>query len=264
MPFLDLSAGPTFYREAGDGTPPVVLLHGFGGTHRVWSAVQDELADSHRSYALDLRGAGRSARPGSYRLEDYLTDLGEAVASLGLDRLALVGYSMGALIAAAWVAAHPERVERLVLVAPAPLDGIPPGREQEAAAQTYQRIQARRLDRSAQLADLRRSSPRALSERVIEALIEDDRSWDPTAVRAVLDGLGGARTLNALGASGVPVLVVAGDRDRLLPLQLADAGRLPNRGLHVFYRVGHLLPLEVPALLSTLIDDFVAHGVRVP
>lgn len=263
MPFLDLSAGPMFYREAGDGTPPVVLLHGFGGTHRVWGAVQDELADSHRSYALDLRGAGRSARPGSYRLEDYLADLSEAVVWLDLSRLTLVGYSMGALIAAAWAAAHTERVERLVLVAPAPLDGIPPGREQ-AAAQTYQRIQARRLDRSAQLADLRRSSPRALSDRVIEALIEDDRSWDPTAVRAVLDSVGGARTLDALGASGAPVLVVAGDRDRLLPLQLADAARLPNSGLQVFYRVGHLLPLEVPALLSTLIGDFVVHGVRQP
>lgn len=46
MPFLDLSAGPVFYREAGAGTPRVVLLHGFGATHRVWDAVQDELADS--------------------------------------------------------------------------------------------------------------------------------------------------------------------------------------------------------------------------
>lgn len=263
MPYLDLSGGPIFYREAGDGTPPIVLLHGFGGTHRVWGAVQDELADSHRSYALDLRGAGRSARPGSYRLDDYVADLGEAVASLGLRRLTLVGYSMGALIGAAWAAGHAERIERLVLVAPAPLDGIPPGREQ-AAAQTYQRIQARRLDRSAQRADLRRSSPRALSERVIDALIEDDRSWDPAAVRSVLDGVGGARILNALAASGVPVLVVAGDRDRLLPLQLADAARLPNCGLHVFYRVGHLLPLEVPALLGALIDDFVVHGTRQP
>ena len=98
------------------------------------------------------------------------------MASLGLSPLTMVGHSMGALIAAAWSAAHREKVGRLVLVAPAPLDGIPPGREREAA-QTYQRIQARRVDPSARLADLRRSSPRALSERVLEALIEDDRSW---------------------------------------------------------------------------------------
>lgn len=261
MPYLDTSSGRLFYRAAGDGGSPLVLLHGFGGTHRVWRAVQNELSDTCTSYALDLRGAGRSARPGSYRLAEYVSDLTEAVDQLGLSRLSLVGYSMGALIAAAWAAAHAYRMDRLVLVAPAPLDGVPPGQELQAS-HAYERIQARRSNRSAQLVDLRRSSPRTLPERVLKMLIEDDRSWDPVAVQSALDSVGGARTLQSLGRSDVPVLMVAGDRDRLLPYQLADAGRLPKSALQVFYRVGHLLPLEVPALLSALIEEFMIHGAR--
>lgn len=263
MAFLQLPAGQIFYREIGEGSPPVLLLHGFGGTHRLWRAVQHELADNHRSFAVDLRGAGRSARPGSYRLDDHLADLSATASDLATGRLVLVGFSMGAVIAAVWAAAHAERVRGLVLVAPAPLDGVPPGREAEAA-QAYARIRARRTDPAAQLAELRHSSPRGLADSLLAALVEDERSWDPVALDAALDTVGAARSLDPLAAARVPVLVVAGDRDRLLPLQLADVARLPGAALHVFYRVGHLIPLEVPGGLAALIEDFIEHGPGAP
>jgi len=114
---------------------------------------------------------------------------------------------MGAVIAAAWAAAHADRVGRLVLVAPGPLDGVPPGREAEAA-QTYARIRARRTDPAAQLSELRRSSPRGLADSLLAALVEDERSWDPVALDAALDTVGAARSLDPLAAARVPVLVV--------------------------------------------------------
>jgi len=108
-----------YYLEWGDpGAPTVVLLHGFAGHARSWDHVSEALADRFRVLALDQRGHGDSDRApdGDYTVRTMAGDLEKFSDALCPGRFSLVGLSMGGRISIAYTAAHPGRVERLVLV----------------------------------------------------------------------------------------------------------------------------------------------------
>ncbi|MBI0294314.1 alpha/beta fold hydrolase [Streptomyces sp. PRKS01-29] len=95
--------------------PPLVLLHALGEDASDWDEVAPVLARSRRVYALDLRGHGRSDWPGEYSLELMRADVLALLDELGLDRVELVGHSMGGIVAYLLASDHPRRVARLVL-----------------------------------------------------------------------------------------------------------------------------------------------------
>ncbi|MBC8068631.1 MAG: hypothetical protein IAG13_09890, partial [Deltaproteobacteria bacterium] len=76
-----------------------------------------------------------------------------------------------------------------------------------------------------------------------------------------LDAACGYRKGDRLREITTPALVIAGAADGLLAANLRDFARLGNATLHVFSRVGHAAPREVPAALAEVIDDFIEHGV---
>src|SRR3954447_17892488 len=109
----DVSIG---YRVAGDPSgQPVVLLHGLGDSGTEWAPVLDGLAAAFRVFVLDLRGHGNSDRPGDYSFEWMRDDVLGFWDAVPLERVALVGHSMGAVVAVLVAQAAPERVTHLVL-----------------------------------------------------------------------------------------------------------------------------------------------------
>lgn len=107
--------------EAGpDDGPPVLLLHGFPDSRRMWRhQVVSLAAAGHRVLAPDLRGYGESDRPAdvsAYRLRHLVADVTGLLDAFGIDRVAVVGHDWGAVLAWAYVAAEPDRVDRLVAV----------------------------------------------------------------------------------------------------------------------------------------------------
>ena len=105
----------TYYVEDGSGDP-VVLVHGLGGTGTdIWKKQIAGLARDHRVIAYDVRGTGRTdVTPGPYTIELLADDLDELVQELGLERVAVVGHSMGGGIALQYAATRPERVRAVV------------------------------------------------------------------------------------------------------------------------------------------------------
>ena len=104
---------------AGEG-PPVVLLHGLSATRRnVVQGSKHLLRRGYRLIAYDARGHGISEPAPSYEYSDLVGDLHAVLASLDLERAALVGSSMGATTAMAFALEHPERVPALVQITPA-------------------------------------------------------------------------------------------------------------------------------------------------
>lgn len=97
------------------GAPPLVLLHGLGEGAADWAGVAPALADHWRVYAPDLRGHGRSDWPGGYSVELMSVDVLCFLDALELDRVDLIGHSMGGLVAYLLAGDHPERVARLIL-----------------------------------------------------------------------------------------------------------------------------------------------------
>ncbi|MEV0091269.1 alpha/beta hydrolase [Streptomyces sp. NPDC050738] len=109
------------YRSWGDPFgSPVVLLHGLTGSSASWDKVGPLLGEEWRVYALDLRGHGESDWPDEYSFELMRDDVLGFLDELALDRVGIVGHSMGGLVAFLLAQDHPDRVERLALEDPAP------------------------------------------------------------------------------------------------------------------------------------------------
>jgi 3-oxoadipate enol-lactonase len=104
------------YRVWGSaGAPPLVLVHGLGDGAGDWDGVAPAFARHWRVYAPDLRGHGRSGRPGDYSVELMEADVLGFLDALGLDRVDLIGHSMGGLVGYLLAGDHPGRVGRLIL-----------------------------------------------------------------------------------------------------------------------------------------------------
>ncbi|MDH5507822.1 MAG: alpha/beta fold hydrolase [Anaerolineae bacterium] len=97
----------------------IVLIHGFGGSVKQWHYQLQEFALNNRVIALDLRGHGRSDKPHSkYTMAEIQGDLEAAVEQLKVDeKFVLIGHSFGGAVASEYAAAHPERIDRLILMA---------------------------------------------------------------------------------------------------------------------------------------------------
>ncbi len=122
MATLTLSDGCSlFYERRGKGRP-VLLVHGWMGSHRLWEPTFADLSEDHDVIALDLRGHGRSDRPLSpYTYDRYAEDLKEVIDLLDLDGVVLVGWSMGCGVSMLYhrrFGAH--RLAALALVAGSP------------------------------------------------------------------------------------------------------------------------------------------------
>jgi pimeloyl-ACP methyl ester carboxylesterase len=113
--------GETFVVASGPtDAPPLVLLHGSGGTSAMWLGDVPSYAESHRVYAVDIPGEPGLSAPARAPLASgaYAEWLGDVLEALGVARVRLVGISLGGWLAADFATRHPQRVERLVLLAP--------------------------------------------------------------------------------------------------------------------------------------------------
>lgn len=226
----------------------VVLLHGFGGTHRAWDGVVGLLPERYRPLALDLPGHGDAAdaaRPITFE------GCVEHVLARAPQRFALCGYSLGGRVALHVALAAPQRVQRLVLVASTA--GIEDERER-AARRDSDELLARQLEDEPyeRFIERWRSQPLFADEppEVGELARADQRRNDPLALAAVLRGIGTGQMTplwDRLGELAMDVAVVVGERDRKFrALGARVVGLLPRAEL-IVVSGGHGLPLENPA-----------------
>lgn len=105
------------YAECNGNGKTVLCIHGLTANCRCWDGMIKALSPDHRMLALDLRGRGGSGRPETgYSLAHHVSDIRSLMDDLGIERVALMGHSLGAFITLAFAARFPDRVERLVLV----------------------------------------------------------------------------------------------------------------------------------------------------
>jgi pimeloyl-ACP methyl ester carboxylesterase len=104
-----------------EGTP-LVFVHGFGNDAHIWDDAAPAVAEYYRTVALDLRGHGDSDRDAErrYDYEFHVADLEAALASLGIERMVLVGHSLGGRIGTLFAGRHPDRMAGFVIVDSAP------------------------------------------------------------------------------------------------------------------------------------------------
>lgn len=288
--FWDVGGTRLHYRIVGDvdQRPPIVLLHGGpGGNLLGWLPIE-ELADAYTLIEYDQRGSGESDRlPLSYQNQDaslmsverHVADLDEIRQQLGLERLVIVGHSWGATLATFYAAAHPDRVERVVLYSGG--STWAEISEQQAAAQAA-RMTAEQLDEQQRLNDLLVANIAAWSQDELDQWFLDMASLtmptlqcDPEADLGGESGRAGfwANYLTnryedsfdrdafrpQLEAIAAPALVIYG-RCEPAPIErqlyLRDA--LQDATMVVFEESGHQALLEQHELFMDLVRAFLA------
>ena len=263
--FLPIAGLRLHVRDTGPREAPVILaLHGFGSSLHAWDDVAAGLLDSHRVIRLDLPGFGLT---GTDPTGDYSDARSHAVLlalmdAMYLDRVTLLGSSMGGRIAWSFAAAHPARVERLVLMAP---DGFAsPGLDYGRAPRVPLLMRALpytlpdTLLRGGLLPAF--ANPATLTPPLFERY--RDMMLAPGVRRAIVARMG-QHVLQPpepmLARITAPTLLLWGDQDRMVPVANAqDYLRvLPDARLVVLPGIGHVPMEEVPGQVIDALREFI-------
>jgi pimeloyl-ACP methyl ester carboxylesterase len=260
------------FRRCGSG-PVLLLLHGIGDSSEAWLPLMPALAERYTVIAPDLLGHGNSAKPrADYSMAAYANGMRDLLDVLGVDRATIVGHSLGGGVAAQMVYQHPQRCERLMLVAPggagrevmpllrllaAPYAGLAlpplrlPGSRQVARVVTSAlRLSGTNLGRDAD--EVR---------RIFDGLSRSESQFAfARTLRAVVDWRGQVVTMldRTYLAADMPVQIVWGDRDGVIPVQHAHHAQaaLPGSRLEIFEGCGHFPHHCDPERFLAVLDDF--------
>ena len=277
---------PRAARSAG-AKPPIVFVHGLGGSHLNWCQLGPELAAGRRAVALDLRGFGLT--PGTRRTATVQANtrlLDRFITEVIGPPVVLVGNSMGGMICVLETVANPAAIGAVVLIDPAlplPLRKpdwpvftqfllyAVPGLGEPFVAKLLSGVSpAAGVQQTLKLcfADPSRADPEMIKAE-IELIThrQPATSADATAraqvflaaVRSLLQVLARRRRYAAMMAGiDVPVLLIGGAADRLVPVAATRqaAARNPRWDSVIFPGVGHVPQLEVPAATSAAIRDW--------
>jgi pimeloyl-ACP methyl ester carboxylesterase len=259
------------YLAAGEG-PALLLIHGIAGNCENWSEVVEPLARHHTVIAPDLPGHGASeAGAGDYSIGALAAGLRDLMLMLGHERATVVGHSLGGGVAMQLAYQFPEMIERLVLVcsgglgpevSPVLRAAALPGADLfiSVTAGIGQKIGSG-LGRGLAAVGLR---PNADVAEVARGYASLD---DPARRAAFLDTLRavvGTRGQRVHAgdrlylAESVPVLIVWGARDSIIPVRHGEEAHrsIPGSRLEVFDDVGHLPQLEAPGRFIAVLESF--------
>ncbi|MEH7382783.1 alpha/beta hydrolase [Bacillus sp. JJ1533] len=117
MPIINVNGVRINIEDTGEG-PPLILLHGLGGSNLYWKSEITQLKEHHRVIAPDSRGQGKSEKVSNYTLCDHINDTLAIIDKLNIKSCFLLGISAGSYIAQGVAIAAPNRVKKLILVAP--------------------------------------------------------------------------------------------------------------------------------------------------
>ena len=255
---LSVAGVQTHVLRGGRGEPVLVLPPEFA-TNR-WFPYHDALAARFQIFAPDHLGFGGSERPEWLDgIDDLVFHYVDLLDTLGLDRVSIIGISLGGWIAAEFAVAHPERVDRLVLVGAAgvKVDGVP--RFDVFTHPIEETLQRLFYDQTRWVQLLSTDlGPEVIVRAYRESTTLARLSWNPYMYNPKLE-----RRLRRVQA---PTLIVWGENDAFLPLPHGEAyARLiPGATLRVIPQCGHFPPFEQTEQFLHLVLEFLAPPASIP
>lgn len=258
MPSTLINGIDLYYDVQGDG-PPVLFIHGLGSSARDWEPQVADLRDHYRCIAYDARGHGRSGKPpGPYSVRQHALDATELLEHLEIPAAAIIGVSMGGMIALQLAVDIPERVTGMVIINSGP--HLIPGTLKEHLAIWQRLILFRAL------------SMRKIGEVIAGRLFPGEQQsslretfaarWAENDKRAYMDatrGLIGWTVLEHLPSIHIPTLAIAADQD-YTPVETKQAfvEQMPDAELVVVEQARHAMCFDQPEKINPLLEQFLA------
>lgn len=237
------------HSQENSNRPPVILLHGAGGTHLNWPPQLRRL-DGQPMLAVDLPGHGNSEGVGRQLISDYAADLLRFLDALKLPAAVFVGHSMGAAIALTLALDHPKRVLGLALLGASAQMRVSPS-ILEAAARPGA---FREAVQSVTELGYSRHAPARLKELAGERMAQTR----PPVFYGDFLACDAFNVSDRLAKIKVPALVLGADDDALTPLWCARSlsQQIPGARYRVIARAGHMLMLEQPEAVTAALAEF--------
>lgn len=270
--FVEINGVKVHYKSSGAGDAAIILLHGFGASVFSWREVIEPLALAGFGaiIAYDRPAFGFTERPTRWQGQNPYSLMGQVALldglmdALEIEQAVLVGNSAGGRVAAAYALEHPQRVRALVMVDAAVSSPAPPWRQAVLynlpPMQLIGPLMVRKIAQTGN-DSIREAwhAPQLVSDGIIAGYRKPLRAenwdvglWEYTRARRDLDA---AARLDELS---LPVLVVSGDDDRVIPVEnsMRLAAELPNAELVIFENCGHLPQEECPAAFLEALVPF--------
>lgn len=270
--FIEVNSLEVHVKTVGQGEPVFVLLHGFGASLYSWQPVMEAFGELGQVIAYDRPAFGLTERPMAWGGQNPYGPEAQVALVIGLldhfdvRQAILVGNSAGGTVAMQVVLAHPERVQALILVDPAVYaGGGAPGWVRPLLSTPQLRrlgpLLARQIqERGPELIELAWHDPSKITAETLELyrkplLVENwDRALWELTLASQASGLA-----ESLEAFTLPVLVITGDDDRIVPTadSVRLAGELPDAELVVIPQAGHVPHEERPEVFMQAINLFI-------
>jgi pyruvate dehydrogenase E2 component (dihydrolipoamide acetyltransferase) len=257
--FLDLPGGRIRYAKRGSGAKNLVLIHGFGGDLDNWLFNIDALAEDATVYALDLPGHGQSVKtipePTPAGLARTVLAFADA---LGLEEIHLGGHSLGGAIAIEAARQGKGKARSLALIASA---GLGPEINGDYIAGFVKAASRREMK---PVVETLFADPAKVTRQLVEDLLKYKRldgveaALGAFAEGAFKDGRQQAQLADELGKLGIPVLVVWGAEDKILPA--SHAANAKGARTEVIEGAGHMVQMEAAARVNALLKEHLARA----
>ncbi len=271
--FADVNGIKICYEIKGEGEP-ILLVHGFGSKKETWIAQFKPFSEHFKIIRFDNRGAGKSDRPkGVYTMEVFADDIAGLLDYLEIDKVHIIGWSLGGMIVQNFVIKYPDRVKKMVLI------NTNYGQPDESGAEVYKNM--RLVDLKLRKEDPKKSfwqsarggfyikfrkqmeaepSKKWYGLWSVEDLIEN-RMTDPPTVEDIgvqAEAANTHHTLERLHEIQNESLLITSTHDRVMPMAVMKEmhERIPNSTLKIIDKAGHDSPLSRAPEVNSIIIEF--------
>ncbi|WP_338101307.1 alpha/beta hydrolase [Psychrobacillus vulpis] len=254
---LQINESKVTYRDEGEGEA-ILLIHGFCGSSEYWNNIIPELKNMFRVLAIDLPGHGGSAAQGNVNtIEQYATFIKDFLDSLNIEKVTMYGHSLGGYITLAFAEAYHERLSAFSLIHST---GFPDSEEAKKGRITS----TQKIDSEGIEAFIEGLVPKLFSPDNLESQQENMKEVKKIGYETSSEGAKNA--LNAmkerkdrrdiLDNTTLPVLLLAGDADQLIPNENTFSANGENITKVLLPGVGHMSMYEAPKSLVNAMKAF--------
>lgn len=265
MPYETVNTTSLFYELSGKESGETVLfLHGLGSSTKDWEEQVTAFASEYRVLTIDMRGHGQSDKPSEpYSMTLFASDVRELLNQLGIEKVHLVGLSMGGMIAFQLAVDSQEYLQSMTIINSGPAVLIKTFKDKLGVWLRFLIVRFMGMRKMGETL-----SPRLFVEPEQEALrqtfVERWAQNDPKAYMNAMRAIVGWDVENQIHAINCPTLIIASDQD-YTPVSEKESyiKKMPDATLHIIENAHHAVPVERPEIVNEVIMKFIkSHSIQ--